>query len=57
MSVTSQCLLNPTVHLYTETNTYHVGMCTRSSQTNPSMEEGGVHDVLHITEELLQVDK
>lgn len=57
MSVTSQCFLYPTVHLYTETNTYHGGMCTRSSQTNPSMEEGGVHDVLHIAEELLQVNK
>lgn len=43
--------------MYTETNTYHGGMCIRSSQTNHSMEEGGVHDVLYIAEELLQVDK
>lgn len=57
MSVTSQCFLNPTVHMYTETNTYHGGMCIRSSQTNHSMEEGGVHGVLYIAEELLQVDK
>lgn len=57
MSIISQCFLNPTVHFYTETNTCHGGMCTRSSQTNRSMEEVGVHDVLHIAEELLQVDR
>lgn len=57
MPIISQCFLNPTVHLNTETNTCHGGMCTRSSQTNPSMEKGGVHDALHIAEELLQVDR